>query len=399
MGGAPAPGYEGRVRPSIFAPIAFVLAACSTGSAAAPRPVDGGAEVSSGSATGSDASVTDGATETGTVDASPLDALTTTSALVRLANWSPDAYGIDFCVSPHASATWSGPLLGAALGNTVVGRVTITDAAVVIDSSTPHLRDSGNAAQDASDSGADATSDAGVHDGSSAHDGAQGPQTGVIFPRVSPYLSLSPGQYDLRVVAAGSPDCTVPLFAEVDDLAALRAGAVVTFAAVGDAIDQGSDPALSLAILGDDTMVASTAVSMRFVNAIPSVTGVTFLSGTIATGNAVPYFSATQFGAAGIDTDAGAVDSNGYVTIAPITTKIWSLVNANGGVATLVGVENVSVPAARLATVVGIGGESGANAAAIGILLCTDEAPIVAGETASCDLFQGNVGGVCPSCP
>jgi hypothetical protein len=212
--------------------------------------------------------------------------------------------------------------------------------------------------------------------------------TGVLFPGVSPYVSLAAGEYDVRIVTAGSTDCTAPLFPDVDDLPALRAGTVDTFAAVGDTVDQGTDPSLGLSVLPDDTLVPAPSVALRFVNAVPSVIEVTFASGQISLGSAVPYLSAAQFGNAGVDTDAGALDSNDYLVIPPMEAPVWSLINANGGTTTLVTVKGASLPAGQLATVVAIGGESGASQFDIGILVCLDTPPIVAGETASCDLLQ-----------
>jgi hypothetical protein len=215
---------------------------------------------------------------------------------------------------------------------------------------------------------------------------------------VSPYVSVAPGQYDIRVVASGSSDCTVALVPDAYDLPLLSAGVTETLAVVGDTFGQGADPSALLVAFADDTTVSSSRVALRFVDAVPSVIEVTFASGTIATATSVPYISAAQFGGAGVDTDAGVLDSNDYVASPPISGAIWSLINANGGTTTLVSVEGASIPAGHLATVVAVGGESGPNQNAIGILLCTDEPPILAGETASCELFEAANDPVCPSC-
>jgi len=343
-----------------------------------------------------------------TVDA-PGDAPIPTTALVRLANWSPDAPGLDFCVAPHGTGLWTGPLLASNVGHAVIGRLILTDAGLPVDAS--HASHDATASTDARDLVDSGGPDAGAHDGAStsdsgAHDArladandASTP-TGVIFPRVSPYVALSPGQVDVRVVAGGSPDCAAAVLPEIDDLPALRAGDVDTFAAVGDTIAQGTDPGVTLALLPDDTRVAASSVGLRFVNAVPSVIEVTLASGTIAKGTSMAYLSGAQFGAAGVDTDAAPLDPNAYLMTAPIHDQIWSLINANGGIATLVAVEGVNVPAGSLATVVGIGGESGPGESAIGILLCIDTPPIVAGEAAACDLFEEASQPVfCAGCP
>ncbi len=307
------------------------------------------------------------------VDA-PTDAPLATVALVRLANWSPDAPGIDFCISPHGSLAWGSPVLLARLGPGSLGNLVINDAELSKDAGKPPVPDAGRDARvDAKES--DAAPDAGV-------------DTGVRFLRMSPYVALTPGDYDVRVVTAGSTDCSAPLLPEIDDLPALVAGAVDTLAAVGDTVDEGTDPGLSLAFLPDDTSVAASSAALRFVNAVPSVIEVTLASGTIATATVTPYLSAVQFGGAGVDTDAGPLDANNYLSTAPITDQVWSLINANGGVTTLVTVQGAGVALGQLATVVAVGGESGPGQNDIGVLLCTDQPPIVAGETASCTLLQ-----------
>ena len=374
------------------------LVACSSGAtpsrdAAAEVARDAPGRVRDGAHDGAHDAARDGGRDArGPVDAMRevgSDAPVPTAALVRLANWSPDAPGIDLCVAPHGTSIRTGPLLVSALGGAPLGLLTITDAGLPVDAGRKHV-DAGTPG----DAGLDGPrADAGLVDGSAdapgkgpdAHDAST--DEGLRFPRVSPYVTLAPGVYDVRVVGVvpgAAPDCATPLFADVDDLPALRAGDVQTFAAVGDMVDQGTDPGIFLTSLADDTTVAASQVALRFVNAVPSVIEVTFASGLVYTGSAAPYIVAAQFGGAGVDTDAGALDSNDYLTTAPIHDQVWSLINANGGTTTLVAVEGASIPAGVLATVVAIGGESGATENAIGILVCTDAPPIVAGETASC---------------
>ena len=347
----------------------------------------------------------------------PADVTLSTTALVRLANWSPDAPGLDVCLAPHGTGLFTRPFLASVLGSGPLGDVTVTDAGFVKDSGVKRdagTADDADAADGSSDASAANASDApsafvdggdggSVHDATAeseaGSDGKAGASAGVPFPRLSPYASLTPGEYDLRVVAAGSANCDAPLFAEVDDAPAQKAGDTLTFAVVGDTVAQGSDPSLRLSVLYDDTTVAPGKDRLRFIDAVPSVSGVSLLEGLVDNATGVPYFVAAQFGTASADADAGALDPNDYLSLGPVTNAIWSLVNANGGTTTLVEVGGVAVPAGRIATVVAVGGESGPNEAAVGILLCTDQAPVVSGETASCQLLQGSVGGVCPGCP
>jgi hypothetical protein len=406
----------------VIALVGAAATACSSSSGTTGPSRDGGADgAAEGSTRPHDSGLDTSVAVDGTLDAEMAsDAPVATTALVRLANWSPDAPGLDFCVAAHGTSMWTGPILAGALGKVAVGNVTVTDAGLPMDSGSPPLIDAGvdagaaaasdarvDAPTDASldallldasrDGGAEAGApDAGVEAATAPEAGR--PLTGVLFPRVSPYESLTPGLYDLRVVAAGSSDCTAPVLPEIDDLAALKAGDIVTFAAVGDTVDQGADPALALSVLNDDSTVGASNVALRFINAVPSVTGVTFASGLVATANAVPFLASAQFGNAGVDTDAGALDSNDYLVRAPLTSEVWSLINANGGTSTLTAVIGESVPSGRLVTAVAVGGESGPNEAAIGILVCVDVPPIAAGESATCNLLEAS-GGVCPSCP
>src|SRR6202030_1440041 len=52
---------------------------------------------------------TTGDAATGPLDAEPPPL---PFALVRVANWSPDAPGVDFCLAPHGTTAFVGPLLG-----------------------------------------------------------------------------------------------------------------------------------------------------------------------------------------------------------------------------------------------------------------------------------------------
>jgi hypothetical protein len=351
----------------------------------------------------------DSGTEASLADAT-FDVPVTAVALVRLANWSPDARGVDFCLATHGTSSWSGPILAQELdGGTraALGRVTVIEAGLPFDAGTP-LADAGvdaavDATVDAPNDAGDAGIDAGQAGASDAADATAVPDagvpSGVLFPGMSPYVSIAPGEYDVRVVASGSTDCTMPLVPDAYDLPVFRAGVTETLALVGDTVDQGADPSAMLVALSDDTTVSSSRVALRFVDAVPSVIEVTFASGTIATATSQPYISAAQFGSVGVDTDAGALDSNDYLAGAPISNAVWSLINANGGTTTLVSIEGASIPAGDLATVVAVGGESGPNQNAIGILLCTDRPPVVAGETAACELFEAADDPVCPSCP
>jgi hypothetical protein len=335
----------------------------------------------------------------GTVPEAGPDVTLTTTALVRLANWSPDAPGIDLCIAPRGTSFFRGPILAGTLGTKALGTLMVVDLGPPFD-----------AGAGASDAAAEATDAAFVRDAQTdaapapdarsdalvAHDG--GSATGVPFPRLSPYVSLTPGEYDVRIVAAGAADCSRPLLPETDDLPALVAGVTETMALVGDTAREGTDAGLTLVAFPDDTTVPASEIGFRFINAVPSVAAVSFVAGTVNTGTAKPYLSAAQFGGAGVDTALSGLDANDYLITPPVENAVWSLINANGGVVTLASVGDVSLPAGSLATVVGVAGESGPSQRDIGILVCVDSVPVAAGEAAACKLYAAT-SGVCPHCP
>jgi hypothetical protein len=128
----------------------------------------------------------DAAADTGADGADVADAAP--GALVRFANWAPDApaAGFDVCLAPRGTQAWTGPVLGA----------------------------------------------------------------GVAFPQVSEYVSVPPGGYDLSVVAPGS-GCMPAVVSSVG-LPDLAANARTTFALLGDIRPVNRDPRAKLAAFLDD---------------------------------------------------------------------------------------------------------------------------------------------------
>jgi len=205
---------------------------------------------------------------------------------VRLANWSPDAPAVDLCLAPHGTGAFQGPLVGAQLA---------------------------------------ALSDAGLADGGAA---------GVPFPQASSYAYLPPGRYDARLVAAGSPDCSVGVLAPDDaGLAPLAAGSMTTIAAVGEVSGgTGGAPGVALASFADDfdgrLEGGPSIVALRFVAAAPRVAQVSVGTGKLADFSFQQWFVGVPFGQAGTAKEAettesgpapsSVVDGNGYVLLAQL---------------------------------------------------------------------------------
>lgn len=315
--------------------------------------------------------------------------------LLRLGNWSPDGPGLDLCLAPHGSSLWSGPLLASAFGTGVLGALVVVDekgsgdGGVRLDGA-PGIQEAGGDAMADADSFADGG-------GSDAPRFEAGAAVGVTFPRLSPYLQLEAGQYDVRVVLGGAPDCTAPVLADRTDFAPIVAGSRTTLAVVGEFAVQGTDSSAGLIAIPDDAEGLVGQARVRLINAVPSVTQVSLVDLGIHFDALV---SDVPFGAVGVDTDAGLLDSNDYLATAPTTDATWFLINGNGTNTVLAGVYRVVVPAGQLTTVVAVGGASGPTGHSIGVLLCNDAPPIGPGEYAACTLIEGpgTTSPVCPRC-
>jgi hypothetical protein len=268
----------------------FASTACGNGDDSfIPAPL---AKVSAGkdASPGVDATA---AADAETADAEPFDAGTEASgeggdepavppvrSLVRLANWSADSPAVDFCLAPHGSGTFQGPLLAAR----------------------------------------------------TASMGDGGPVGALPFPQATPYLLVDPAQYDARVVAAGSADCATSITDGA--LSALSSGGLMTIALVGAANPQNGEA--SLEILGFTDELKSSlagALAIRVINAhVDLAKGVEVgLLNPLLT----PFTSgAIPFGSASVAPSVTNSDSNGYVVQIPLVNQI---VAARAAAPTLLG--------------------------------------------------------------
>jgi hypothetical protein len=229
-------------------------------------------------------------------------------AWLRFANWSPDSPSVDFCVAPHGTAAFIGPIFSSILG------------------------DSGSPA---------ATLEADA--------GAPGE-----FPLVSAYVPMAPATYDVRAVVLGAANCAAAVAPDATGLPPAAAGAYVTVALVGEAQPAGGAPSLRFALFHDDLAPgSSTSVQVRFINASPSVAQADF--GTGAVPSFKPLFLGVPFGQASTpleaqipDAAAPLVDSNGYVSISAPSGSGVTL-SAYPSTANALLQESGAVPAARRA--------------------------------------------------
>jgi hypothetical protein len=302
---------------------------------------------------------------------------------LRIAHVSPDSPAIDVCAAPHGTTAFQGPLVGQLAASLT----------------------------------------AGTEGGTEADGGAPG----IAYSQVSAYLPLAPGQYDVRIVAAGASSCASALAlarpfgggdggsdddagdatapsdasapldatAPIDAAAPQDAGsdgsspssdwtnlpvlAVNTYATLlvaGDLSPVGGDAPLDVTVLPDDAVLAGGAVVLRAINAVPSETSLDFGLGSGAAW--VPLLTDVSFG--GASTQGGpsedAVDPNGYLAISPLSTGTLSARPSASDAASDTAVANdVEIDLGSIATVIAIGGKTGDPANPPALLLCTDNQP------------------------
>jgi hypothetical protein len=264
---------------------------------------------------------------------------------VRLANLSPTAPNIDFCLAPQETGLFQGPLL--------------SQYAAMLNSQ-------------------------GVAPGGS----------NVSYPQVSSYISVKADTYTARIVVAGSTDCSGSGILRSDiPVPSLANGGFATVALLGEAVP---NPALQGIALADDSTQpvgeAGAKLYLRFLHAAPN-------QGDIeVTLNNKPDFD-LPFGqtssADAATPDAASplkVDKNGYLVTGGLT---------NGGTVNFSPAEDAAAPtlaqgtiyaAAGAVVTLAVVGDSPPNDAGIGatfgIVECVDNAATV-GVLGQCSLLDG----------
>jgi Domain of unknown function (DUF4397) len=256
-------------------------------------------------------------------------------AFLRIADTSPDAPPLDVCVAPHGTATFQGPLVGQLAGGGVESAA--GDAGTDTDAATP----------------------------------------GVTYPQVSAYVALTPGGYDVRIVAAGAPSCDAPLVSDWTSLPPMADDTSTTLLVAGDFLQARGDAPLTVTMLTDDQVLAGGAVSLRAINAMPSQAALDFGLGT---GSAwEPLLTDVTFAAASSQTASGegTVDANGYTPIAPLLAQAVSARASSSpdGGTDVAAAMDVEIDLGSIATIIAIGGKTGDSANPPALLLCIDNTP------------------------
>jgi hypothetical protein len=362
----------------LFGGIALVPACGNGNGAGSTSPLDDasvdGAIVDGATPDGSNA---DGATlDTGSQPdgAAPDEAGDSSSApppqtFLRVAQLSPDLTSIDLCVAPHGTTAFQGPLvaeLATSLG------------------------------------GADAAS----------------PGTG--YAKVSAYISVAAGQYDVRIVAAGATDCSVAVTgmnadggmsaeagvnaeagaglsadagADVDastvadavaDAASVPDAATPPFAAnayatvlvAGELAPMGTDRGLTVTAIVDDAVLAGQAVALRAVNAMPTASSLDFGYGSFS-GGWFPLLTNVAFASASAQAaqSVGVVDAHGYLPLSPLASQTLSARLSSGAASDAALAKSMTIATGSVATVIALGGRAGDSAHPPALLLCVDNSP------------------------
>lgn len=245
-------------------------------------------------------------------------------ALVRLADWTPDApsAGFDACLAPTGTSDWIGPLL-----------------AQTFPAGSP----------------------------------GQGGESGLQFPSVTKYFGVAPGQYDMQVVASGSNDCTAGLL-PVTPLPALGLDSRTTLATVGDVDPRGNDTGLKVAVFFDDVGAASREATVRVINAIPSVAYLDVGTGSLMANDFAALFTSAGFGVVGSSlADGGSVGLTGYTSIAPVTAAQFSAHPTGTESTDTATATGVSLSAGSVTTMAVVNGANGGFPPQF--LVCTDSGP------------------------
>jgi hypothetical protein len=221
------------------------------------------------------------------------------TARVRVAHLSPDAPAVDFCVAAHGSTEFIGPVLGS-----------------------------------------------------------NGGPLGMAYGQVTKYFDLEAMQYDVRLVAPTSPDCSKPLVPDFTDLPELTDGMTATIAAVGK-LGHGSTAAFTLRAYVDDAVIEPGKSKLRFIHASPGTPGV-----DVGIGGGVlftPVFSNIEYGASSSITahPAGGIELSA---------------RAHGTPDDVIAIKPANLTSDANATAFAIG-ELGNAQAPLQVLLCNDSAP------------------------
>jgi hypothetical protein len=269
----------------------------------------------------------------GTQDANPesQDAIASSQALIRIANLVPDApaAGFDVCLELAGTTSWMGPLLQQAFAPGSLG---------------------------------------------------QGGPNGIQFSSVSAYFPVPPGTFALQVVSTGATDCSSGIIRPTYGLPTLGVGSRATFALIGDATPIDNDARMKVAAFLDETSAAAGSISLRVINAVPSIAYLDLGTGTLSGGNFSALMADVPFGTAGMTSaDGGSADPDGYMTLGPVSDVLFSAHQSGVQTADRATASHTTITAGDVTTMAIINGKNGGTPPQF--LVCTDNGPARGAES------------------
>jgi hypothetical protein len=243
------------------------------------------------------------------------------TALIRIAQLSPNKPPIDVCLAVHGSNKFTGPI----------------------------LKPAGVAA------------------------------TGLAYSQVSKYLAVPGAQYDVRIVDGGATTCAQSLF-DANNLPVLFGGGAFTIVGTGFIPPNPNNPtSFTVIVYTDNTTTNEDKALLRFIHDAPDVPPLNFGIGSGASFSEL--FADVSFLHVGGNMPV-STDGNGYASINPTAPPITYSVRQVGSATDALTVSSpLALPANSLTTVFAIG-DLGGTPKPLQMLVCSDNSPPIGPLTA-----------------
>jgi hypothetical protein len=156
----------------------------------------------------------------------------------------------------------------------------------------------------------------------------------------------------------------------------LASNAYATLLIAGLLSPTGSDEGLTVTAIADDSTLAGQAIALRAVNAMPTAPLLDFGLGSFPT-SWLPLLTNVAFASASahVGPSVGAVDTNGYLPLAPLSSQTVSARISSGAASDAAIARSMTVGSGSVATIIALGGVAGDTAHPAALLLCVDNAP------------------------